>query len=137
MKLPFPSANASPRRAPRAVLAGLLAAFALLGGGCGESSTPLQEISTQEIVGNVPGVFDGAPAEVRQLAADVVAAIEQQDFTTAWDKLQVLGGREGLTDAQKEFVAESLASVGAEVQKAEEAGNEAAQQALQFHRANK
>jgi hypothetical protein len=104
--------------------------------GCGRSGPP-PELSTEQISNNAPGVFDGAPAEVRQLASDVVDAIGGQDFTTAWTKLQELDSRPELTPAQREFVAQSMASVGAEVRNAEQAGNEAAQRVLEFHRANK
>ncbi len=106
--------------------------------GCGERGAPQPKaLTADQITGSVPEVFKGAPAEVAQLAADVVDAIGKQDFTTAWDKLQTLNASPGLSDAQKDFVASSIASVGAEVQKAEGSGDEAAQQALEFHRANK
>lgn len=121
---------------PAAFLAGA-SLVVLLTTGCEREAKQPEAISTEQITGNVPEVFKGAPAEVRQLAADVVEAINQQDFATAWGKLQDLNAREGLTPGQKDFVAQSIASVGAEVQKAEETGNEEAQKALQFHRANK
>lgn len=105
--------------------------------GCGQRSEPPPAISTEQITGTVPEMFKSAPTEVKQLAADVVDAIGKQDYATAWGKLQELNGREGLNEAQKEFVAQSIASVGAEMQKSEESGNEAAQEALRFHRANK
>lgn len=105
--------------------------------GCEKPAAQPKEISSAQIVGSAPEVFKGAPQEVQQLASDVVEAINKQEFTTAWDKLQELNTKPGLTDAQKEFVAESISSVGAEVQKAEGSGNEAAQKALEFHRANK
>ncbi|MBL9135715.1 MAG: hypothetical protein JNK85_07600 [Verrucomicrobiales bacterium] len=105
--------------------------------GCDRGSAPPAAISTEQITGSVPEMFKSASTEVKQLAADVVEAIGKQDYPTAWGKLQELNGRDGLTDAQKEFVAQSIASVGAEMQKSEETGNEAAQEALRFHRANK
>jgi hypothetical protein len=121
----------------RIILCSILGAAALVLAGCGSDSEPPPVITTQEITGTAPDVFNGAPADVRQLAADAVEAINSQDYTTAWDKLQELNTREGLTDEQKDFVAQSIASVGAEVQRAEQAGDEAAQKALEFHRANK
>jgi hypothetical protein len=111
----------------------LLAATA----GCDRGSAPPTAISTEQITGSVPEMFKSAPTEVKQLAADVVDAIGKQDYPTAWGKLQDLNGRDGLTDPQKEFVAQSIASVGAEMQKSEETGNEAAQETLRIHRANK
>lgn len=121
---------------PAAFLA-IASLLVLLMTGCERAAKLPEAISTEQITGNVPEVFKGASAEVRQLAADVVEAISQKDFATAWGKLQDLNAREGLTPGQKDFVAQSIASVGAEVQKAEETGNEEAQKALQFHRANK
>lgn len=121
----------------RHVPALLLAAACVAFGACSREGAAPKAISTQEVSGNVPEVFKGAPPAVRQLAAEVVDAIGKQDYAAAWEKLQTLNARPGLTDAQKEFVASSIASVGAEVQKAEATGNEAAQEAMKIHRANK
>lgn len=118
-------------------LAVALSAAALLLTGCDREAAQPKEITSSQIVGSAPEVFKGASQETQQLASDVVEAINKQDFATAWAKLQDLNVREGLTDAQKQFVAESISSVGAEMQKAESSGNEAAQKALEFHRANK
>jgi len=114
-----------------------LAALAATLPACEREAKQPGALTNEQITGSVPEVFKGADPETRQLAADVVDAIGKQDYPTAWAKLQELNGRPGLTDAQKEFVASSIASVGAEVNKAEETGNEEAQQALEFHRANK
>lgn len=137
-EIPF-HCRVSLQRLAGSVLIALPLVFAvpgLTGCGGGESEPP-PAISAEEISGNVPDVFKGASAEVRELATAVVEAIANQDFTAAWGHLQDLNLKPGLTDEQKDFVAQSIASVGAELQKAEEAGNEAAQRALQFHRANK
>lgn len=123
---------------PHLVLASFLSAGLLFAGaGCGESHKQPAAITTQQVAAGVPEAFKGAPAEVQTLVADIVKAIGEQDYPTAWDKLQTLNARPGLSDAQKEFVASSISSVGAEVNKAEESGNEAAQEALKIHRANK
>lgn len=114
-----------------------LAVLALTAAGCGRDAKLPEAISTQQVAAGVPEAFKGAKPEVQTLVSEIVDAIGKQDYPAAWDKLQTLNARPGLTDAQKEFVASSIASVGAEVNKAEESGNEAAQQALQFHRANK
>ncbi len=104
--------------------------------GCSRDQ-PAPEISTAQIVAGAPEAFQGAPADVQTLAAEVVDAIGKQDYPAAWERLQTLNATPNLTDAQKEFVAGSIATVGAEMNKAEESGNEAAQEALKFHRANK
>lgn len=120
-------------RTPLALLAVLVLALA---SGCSKE-LPAPEISTAQIVAGAPEAFKGAPAEVQTLAAEAAEAIGKQDYPTAWDRLQTLSGTPNLTDAQKEFVAGSIATVGAEMNKAEESGNEAAQEALRIHRANK
>jgi hypothetical protein len=122
---------------PRSIYLSLLGAAVILVAGCGSDSEPPPVLSTEQITSSAPGVFDGAPAEVRQLASDAVEAINNQDYPTAWDKLQELNSLPDLTDEQKDFVAQSIASVGAQVQQAEESGDEAAQEVLKFHRANK
>lgn len=120
-------------RTPLALLAGLTLAFA---SGCSKDQ-PAPEISTAQIVAGAPEAFKGAPATVQTMAAEIVDAIGKQDYPAAWERLQTLNGTPNLSDAQKEFVAASIATVGAEMNKAEESGNEAAQEALKFHRANK
>lgn len=120
-----------------ALAATLLTLGLCLSSGCGRESEQPAVLTSEQITGSVPDVFKGAPADIGQLAADVVDALGKQDYTTAWAKLQELNVRPELTPDQKAFVAESIASVGAEVNKAEESGSEAAQQALEFYRANK
>lgn len=105
--------------------------------GCGKGAGLPKEISTREVETGVAAIFKTATPETRKLAEEVVAAIQKQDFPTAWEKLQTLGQQPGLSDSQKEFVASSTASVATEVRKAEASGDEAAKQALEFHRANK
>ncbi len=104
--------------------------------GCSKEEV-VPELTANEVVSGAPEAFKGASAEVQKLAADAAAAISNQDYPTAWEHLQALNSNANLTDAQKEFVAASIAAVGAEMNKAEEAGNEAAEEALRFHRANK
>lgn len=104
--------------------------------GCNRPGLP-KEISTQEVQTGVAGLFQSAPASAKQLANEVAEAMKGQDFPTAWTKLQLLAQEQGLNGAQTEFVTSSIAAVGAEVHKAEEAGNEEAKKALEFHRANK
>ncbi len=112
-------------------------AVLLLAAGCTRESEQPVILTQEQITGNVPEVFKGAPPEVAQLAADVVESVGAKDSTTAWAKLQQLNARPDLTEEQKTFVAESISSLGAEVNKAEQAGDEAAQKALEFYRANK
>jgi hypothetical protein len=115
----------------------LLLACACVAAGCGSSSDAPEALTMDEISSAAPNAFAGAQAEIAQLSNEAIEAINQQDYTTAWGKLQDLSARPDLTPEQREFVAQSIASVAAEVARAEEAGDEAARQALQFHRANK
>jgi hypothetical protein len=114
-----------------------LALAAFVGTGCGPGAGLPKEVTTQEVESGVTELFKTAKPEARKLAEEIAEAIKKQDFTSAWDKLHTLAEQPGLTDPQKSFVASSTASVGAEVNKAEATGNEAAKQALEFHRANK
>ena len=116
-------------------LASALATAAI--SGCDQGARQPKTLTPTEVSGGAPAAFKDAPPAVKQLALEIADAITKQDFTTAWERLQSLNARPGLTDAQKEFVASGIASVGAEMQKAETTGNEAAQEALRIHRANK
>ncbi len=120
------------------LLRSLTAVFAsALLAGCGRNPEPPAAISTDEITGSAASVFNAADAEIRELMTEAVAAIQQQDLPVAWEKLQILSGRADLSPEQQEFVAQSIAAVGAEMDRAALSGNQAAQQALEFHRANK
>lgn len=106
--------------------------------GCGESAPEAEPIlSASEIAEATPEVFGDADAETRELANATAAAVESEDLSKAWGSLQELGGRPGLTDAQREFIARSEASVGAQLNKAAEAGDASARQLLELHRAHK
>ncbi len=105
--------------------------------GCDREARQPKALTTTEVSGGAPAAFKDAPPAVKQLVTELSDAIAKQDFTTAWERLQTLNARPGLTDAQKEFVASGITSVGAEMQKAETTGNEAAQETLRIHRANK
>ena len=125
-------------RSPRLqLLVTTLALATFVGAGCGPGPGLPKEVTSKEVESGVTEIFKTAKPEVRKLAEEVAEAIKKQDFTSAWDKLHTLGEQPGLTDPQKSFVASSTASVGAEVNKAEAAGDETAKQALEFHRANK
>jgi hypothetical protein len=116
-----------------AILCGALA----FSSGCSEDPKHLPELSINQIAEGAPEAFRGAPAEVGQLAADAANAIAAEDHPTAWEKLQALQASPDLTPAQRDFVAQSITAVSQALEAAEAAGNEAAQQLREFHRANK
>lgn len=123
---------------PRSFLhAALLCGSILLTPGCSEDPKHLPELSINEIAEGAPEAFRGAPADIGQLAADAANAIAAEDHPTAWSKLQALQASPDLTPAQRDFVAQSIAAVSQALEAAEAAGNEAAQQLREFHRANK
>lgn len=116
-----------------AIVCGLLT----ISTGCSEDPKHLPELSINQIAEGAPEAFRGAPAEIGQMAADAANAIAAEDHPTAWAHLQALQASPDLTPAQRDFVAQSIAAVSQALEAAEAAGNEAAQQLREFHRANK
>jgi len=109
-----------------------------LGSGCdGPGAKHNKEISSDQVTSGLPTAFKDASPQVKTLVADITDAIGKQDYPAAREKLEILNATPGLTEPQKEFVAASIATVGAELGKAEESGNEAAEEAARIHRATK
>lgn len=121
----------------RSFLAAVVGATLLLGlSGCGRSEPP-KEISTSDIPTESQNLFAKAAPEVKDLAGKAVAALQAQDWASAWVVFQALGERQDLTPEQREFVASSVMTIGAEMQKASAQGDERARAVQQLHSISK
>lgn len=115
----------------------MLIAVSLAVAGCGSGDKAPELVGVEDISQGAASAFQSGQAEIQELSNQVVEALGRRDFNGAWGALQDLNAHPDLTAEQRAFVAQSLASVGAELQKAEQSGDDRARQTLEFHRANK
>lgn len=120
----------------RLLVATVCLAGTLITGGCGRSGAP-REVAVKDLPTESKGLFDQAAPDVKTLATGALTALEGKDWAAAWAAFQVLSERKDLTAAQREFVASSLVTVGAQMQKAGDAGDAKAESVRQAYRATK
>jgi hypothetical protein len=113
-----------------------VAGLMILSAGCGQSEQP-KEITTGDIPTESQNLFAKAAPELKELATKAVAALQAQDWPAAWVAFQTMGERKDLTPEQRQFVASSIMTVGAEMQKASAQGDERAQAIQQLHSISK
>ncbi|MBK9137306.1 MAG: hypothetical protein IPM17_00820 [Verrucomicrobia bacterium] len=106
------------------------------GAGCGAGKPP-KEIAATDIPTESRNLFAKAAPEVRELAGKALAALDAQDWATAWVTFQAIGQRQDLTPEQRQFVASAVMTLGAEMQKAGAQGDERAQAVQRMHTISK
>jgi hypothetical protein len=116
----------------------LLAAFVIALCGCSRESNPAPTLATpDEAVPSIRSSFEKAPDEVRQEAEGVVAAIESQDDTGAYLRLESLSKRSELTEEQRRIVVEAWMAVNRRLAADASNGNTAAEELLNHYRSTK
>jgi hypothetical protein len=108
----------------------------LLPVGCGRKAPP-KDIAASDIPAESQSLFEKASPELKALAAKAGAAIQASDWPTAWALFQAMAERNDLTPEQQQLVASSIMSLGAEMQKASERGDERARELRQIHSSSK
>ena len=115
-----------------AVLLGL--AF---GAGCNRSTPPPTPLSVQELPAALEKAFSKAKPDVNDLANQVVAAVQAQDYSKAFLTIQNLASRPGLTKDQVSVTSRATLTVNSLLQAAETKGDKQAAQTLKVYRADK
>ena len=116
-------------------LAGLLGlAF---GAGCNRSTPPPPPLSVQELPAALEKAFSKAKPDVKDLANQVVAAVQAQDYSKAFLTIQNLASRPGLTKDQVSVTSRATLTVNSLLQAAETKGDKQAAQTLKVYRADK
>jgi len=115
-----------------AVLLGL--AF---GAGCNRSTPPPTPLSVQELPAALEKAFSKAKPDVKDLANQVVAAVQAQDYSKAFLTIQNLASRPGLTKDQVSVTSRATLTVNSLLQAAETKGDKQAAQTLKVYRADK
>ncbi len=124
----------------RLILTNVITAFllvAFINVGCGRGSAPLSPLPEEQIPSALQEAFVKAQPEVKDLANQVVAALQTKDYSKAFLVLQILGGHSGLNKQQQNVASRSILTVNGLLQAAQEKGDFQAAETLNTYRANK
>ena len=112
--------------------------FALLiGSGCDKSSTPPPALTAAEIPAAFEKAFAKAKPEIKQVATQVVTALQAKDYPNAFQGVQSLGALPSLTKQQANVISSALVTVNALMQEAQAQGDAKSAQAIKNYRATK
>lgn len=124
-----------PLCATRTALALLLLVNAGLG--CRKNAPSPVPLPVNEFATTFNPAFARAKAETKELAAQIVAAVQAQDYSTAFAQLQALTSAPSLTKGQQGVLARALLTVNELLAAAQSQGDQKAAQTLQIYQKNK
>ena len=107
------------------------------GAGCNRSTPPPTPLPVQEMPAALEKAFSKAKPEIRDLANQVVAAVQSQDYSRAFQSIQDLASRPGLTKDQVSVTSRATLTVNSLLQTAVTKGDTKAAQTLQTYRKDK
>lgn len=107
------------------------------GVGCNRSSPPPAPLSVQEMPAALDKAFSKAKPEVKDLANQVVAAVQAQDYAKAFQAVQNLANQPGLTKNQGLVASRAALTVTDLLHAAETKGDKKAAQTLKNYRVDK
>lgn len=112
--------------------------FALAAGtGCDKTNVPPAPLTAEEMPTAFEKAFAKAKPEAKELANQVVAAVQAKDYPKAFQAVQALGGMPSLTKQQISVASSAMITVNTLLQEAQAQGDAKATQAIQYHRATK
>ena len=124
-----------PLNATRTALALLL--LVITGLGCRKHTPPPVPLQLHEFASTFNPAFARAKTETKDLAAQIVTAVQAQDYSTAFAQLQTLTSAPSLTKDQKNVLARGLLTVNELLAAAQSQGDQKAAQTLQIYQKNK
>ena len=105
--------------------------------GCDKSIAPPPVLTAAELPAAIEKAFEKASPEAKELASQVLAAVQAKDYPKAFQNVQTLGGMPSLTKQQISVASSALATVHTLLQEAQAQGDAKAAQAIQYHRSTK
>lgn len=106
--------------------------------GCGRSEAPvLENLSMAEVPGAIEKAFASAKAPLKEMAGQIQAAVQAQDYAKAHQVLQNLLNQPGLSKAQQTVIARASITVSAALQAAQAEGDKKAAQTIKTYQLNK
>ena len=109
----------------------------LVAPGCSDSSSPPTPLTVEELPSVMLRAFSKAKPESKELANQVVAAVQTNGYAEAHLDLQSLSDAPGLTKEQATVVGRAMITVGGLLQAAAAKGDEQAAEAVQLYRSQK
>ena len=108
-----------------------------LGVGCNRTSPPPTPLSAEELPAAMEKAFSKAQSETKDLASQVVAAVQAKDYSKAFLAVQTLGNLPGLTKDQQSVVSRATLTVNTLLQAAQSQGDTKAAETLKTYRTDK
>jgi len=115
-------------------------AFFLLliaGLGCKKDIPPPTVLPVDQFAATFNKAFAGAKAEAKDLAAQIVTAVQAQDYSKAFAQLQSLTSVPGLTKEQQSVMARGLLTVNDLLAAAQSQGDQKAAETIQTYQRNR
>jgi hypothetical protein len=105
--------------------------------GCSKSTPPPTPLTVGELPAALEKAFSTAQPELKDLAHQVVAAVQGGDYPKAFRTIQTLASKPGLTKEQVNTTARATLTVNSLLQAAESKGDARAAQTLKTYRGDK
>jgi hypothetical protein len=109
----------------------------LAGSSCDRASKPLPPLPLDQLPAALEKAFSKAAPDAKDLAGVVVASVRSQDYAKAYLDLQNLIGKPKLSREQADVTARGTLTVHQALLEAQEKGDAAAAQTLQYNRQNR
>ena len=101
-----------------------------LGLGCNRTTPAPTPLSAEELPAALAKAFSKTQSDTKDLASQVVAAVQTQDYSKAFLTVQTLASRPGLTKEQLSVVSRATLTVNSLLQDAQSKGDANAAQTL-------
>ena len=108
-----------------------------LGVGCSRTSPPPTPLALEELPAALEKAFSKAQADTKELANQVVAAVQAGDYSKAFLAIQTLAGQPGLTKEQLSVTSRATLTVNGLLEAAQAKGDAKAAQTLKTYRGDK
>ena len=105
--------------------------------GCNRSSPPPTPLTLEELPAVMGKAFSSAKPEVKELASQILAAVQAKDYSKAFMGLQNLLGKSGLSKEQLTAASRASLTVSDLLQAAQSQGDAKAAQTIKYHLENK
>ena len=107
------------------------------GTGCNRSVPPPTPLTAEELPTVMQQAFNEASSDVKQVAEQVIAAVQAQDYSKAFTGLQNLSALPGLTKEQSTVASRATLTVNSLLQAAQAKGDQKAAQTINTYRKDK
>lgn len=115
----------------------VLSALLFVGTGCKKEIPPPTALPVEQFATEFPKAFGTAPSEIKDLANQVVAAVQAKDYSQAFALVQKLTTTPGLNKDQQNLMARALLTVNEQLAAAQSQGDQNAAQTIQTYNRSK